>query len=168
MSAGLRRMTEGDLEAVLAIAAASPEAPRWQRAEYARFAEGAEETNPHVVRAGWVAGVGAVVGFACVTLLLDGEENRAELETLAVAPGARRQGVGAALVSGALAWAAAQGGRRLALEVRASNGAALGLYGRMGFRCEGRRTGYYADPEEDALVLVTSVTEAGAPSGFFH
>jgi ribosomal-protein-alanine N-acetyltransferase len=39
------------------------------------------------------------------------------------------------------------------LEVRASNGPALGFYRSLGFRETGRRPRYYADPVEDALLL---------------
>jgi ribosomal-protein-alanine N-acetyltransferase len=45
------------------------------------------------------------------------------------------------------------GGTKMLLEVRASNGAALRLYERLGFSQTGRRRGYYADPVEDAVLL---------------
>ena len=167
MTVAIRRMTEADLAAVLAIATASPEAPRWQRSDYGLFVDVAERPNANLLRAGLVAGASAeVLGFACVSLLRDREENRAELDSLAVAPAARGQGIGAALVAGVLAWCAGEGARRLHLEVRASNRAALGLYRRLGFCAEGRRPGYYADPAEDALLLGMDVTLA-SPSGSF-
>jgi len=37
--------------------------------------------------------------------------------------------------------------------VRASNGAAIGFYRAQGFAETGRRPRYYADPEEDAILL---------------
>ena len=45
------------------------------------------------------------------------------------------------------------GVRDVVLEVRASNGAALGFYGSLGFGETGRRTRYYADPIEDAVLM---------------
>jgi ribosomal-protein-alanine N-acetyltransferase len=42
---------------------------------------------------------------------------------------------------------------RALLEVRAGNVAALALYARAGFQECGRRKRYYADTDEDALVL---------------
>jgi ribosomal protein S18 acetylase RimI-like enzyme len=41
----------------------------------------------------------------------------------------------------------------LTLEVRASNRAALGFYRAQGFEETGRRPRYYADPEEDAVLM---------------
>jgi ribosomal-protein-alanine N-acetyltransferase len=45
------------------------------------------------------------------------------------------------------------GARRATLEVRASNGAARGLYERLGFHVAGVRRNYYTSPVEDALIL---------------
>jgi ribosomal-protein-alanine N-acetyltransferase len=73
----------------------------------------------------------------------------------------RRQGTGSALLRAVLDWAATHGARRLGLEVRASNAAAIRFYERHGLQPEGRRSRYYADPEEDALLLgITLSAEA--------
>ncbi|MBZ4690253.1 MAG: rimI [Cereibacter sp.] len=79
----------------------------------------------------------------------------AELLTLAVAPEARRQGIGARLVAGFLTEARARQAESAFLEVAADNGAALALYDAAGFRQAGRRRGYYATAAGpvDALVL---------------
>jgi len=165
----IRSLAAADLDAVLTIASASPEAPIWRRSDYALFAADAPQDNPRLLRAGLIAQTGPtapVLGFACATLLRDGEENRAELDTLAVRPAARRQGIGGALLEAVLAWAGQNGARQVSLEVRASNLPALALYSRLGFRPAGRRPGYYADPAEDALILGRAVTR-GSPSGSF-
>ncbi len=78
--------------------------------------------------------------------------DEAEILTLAVAPAARRRGVGRALVEAAVAHAPAA----LFLEVAADNAAARALYAAAGFREAGRRRGYYPRPggeAQDALVL---------------
>jgi ribosomal-protein-alanine N-acetyltransferase len=80
----------------------------------------------------------------------------AEILTLAVAPEARRRGLGAELMAGALAQAAARGAAAMLLEVAADNAAALGLYLGLGFSQVGRRRRYYADGR-DALVLKLSL-----------
>ncbi len=89
----------------------------------------------------------------CALLRVAGGE--AELLTLAVAPEARRRGVGGALLDRCLAEAAAAGADRLHLEVGAANAGALALYARAGFAETGRRRGYYAGPagREDALLM---------------
>lgn len=157
-------MQPEDLEAVQAIAAASPEAPGWKSGDYAAYCE--SETGTPLVRMAVVADVnGQVAGFAAATLLLDSQENRCELDAMAVDPGVRRQGLGRLLLETLAAWATERGARRMGLEVRASNAAALGLYRRMGFADEGRRARYYSDPVEDALVLCRVVTPVSPGGG---
>jgi [ribosomal protein S18]-alanine N-acetyltransferase len=79
-------------------------------------------------------------------------EDEAEVLTLAVAPPARRQGVAAALLAGAMAAAREQAARTMVLEVAIGNAAARALYQRAGFIEAGRRPRYYADGG-DALIL---------------
>jgi len=76
----------------------------------------------------------------------------AEVLTLAVAPAARRRGVGRALVEAAAALAHAAGSRTMFLEVADGNDPALALYAAAGFETVGRRRGYYASGA-DALVM---------------
>ena len=75
------------------------------------------------------------------------------INTLAVAPAARRRGAATALVRHVMADAAAGGATKATLEVRASNTPALALYEGLGFRIAATRPGYYAKPPEDALIL---------------
>jgi ribosomal protein S18 acetylase RimI-like enzyme len=56
---------------------------------------------------------------------------------LAVAPEARRRGVGSALLSAAEQHARARGARKLFLRVLSNNQSALRLYGRLGYEREG-------------------------------
>jgi ribosomal-protein-alanine N-acetyltransferase len=60
-----------------------------------------------------------------------------------VAPTTRRRGCGRQLLSAALARATREGARRVILEARESNTAALGLYRGLGFRRDGVRPNYY-------------------------
>lgn len=80
----------------------------------------------------------------------------AELLTIAVAPEARRRGLGRKLVARFLYQARLRAAERAFLEVAAGNAAALRLYHAAGFVESGRRRGYYAGPDGqsgDALVL---------------
>ncbi len=161
----IRPMRHSDLDQVRAIAKASPEAPQWQPEAWAAYLQATPE--PPIFRRAVVAeGEGKILGFAAATLLVDGEENLCQLESVAVDPSARRRGIATTLVRDMLGWVRQNGGRRFSLEVRAGNAAAIALYLRLGLEPEGRRTGYYADPEEDALVLGTPVT-AGEPNSEF-
>lgn len=58
--------------------------------------------------------------------------------TLAVAPNARRRGVGRALMRAAYAWCRRVGALKVSLNVRASNRGAVALYESEGFELEGR------------------------------
>lgn len=84
-----------------------------------------------------------------------------EVVNLAVRIEHRRQGLGGALLDRALAQARACGIERVFLEVRASNEAALALYAKAGFLAVGRRTRYYPDNNEDALVLRKALDRNG-------
>ena len=80
----------------------------------------------------------------------------AELLTIAVAPEARRQGKGRALVAAFEAEALQRGAREAFLEVAASNAAARALYLAAGYARVGQRKAYYEEPDGtrcDALVL---------------
>ncbi len=61
---------------------------------------------------------------------------------MAVAPGWRGHGVGAALMAEAIVWARSQGVEKLALSVYPDNLRALALYRKFGFVEEGRLTGH--------------------------
>lgn len=77
--------------------------------------------------------------------------DEAEILTLAVAPAARGQGLGRALLQAVIIRAAELGGASLFLEVGADNPAALALYAGLGFTRVGMRKAYYNGG--DALVL---------------
>jgi ribosomal-protein-alanine N-acetyltransferase len=90
-----------------------------------------------------------VLGY--VVALVVGPES--EIADLAVAPNARRLGIGRALLEQIIVEVATAGVRTVCLEVRESNHAARTLYASNGFAPVGRRRGYYRTPVEDALVL---------------
>jgi ribosomal-protein-alanine acetyltransferase len=69
----------------------------------------------------------------------------ARLYSIAVDRRCRGRGIATRLIAHAERTARRRGLRRLRLEVRESNRAAIRLYERLGYRQIGRRTGYYAD-----------------------
>lgn len=78
-----------------------------------------------------------------------------ELLLCAVAPDRRLGGTGRRLMQAAVDSARARGARRMFLEVRASNAAALALYSAAGFRPEGRRPGYYRTLAGESIDAIT-------------
>jgi [ribosomal protein S18]-alanine N-acetyltransferase len=91
----------------------------------------------------------------------------AELLTIAVAPQARRRGIGAKLVTRFLYQARLRGAEEAFLEVAAGNTAALTLYRAHGFQNAGLRRGYYRHPDgraEDALILRRALAKPAEPA----
>lgn len=84
----------------------------------------------------------------------------AEVLNLAVAPEARRRGLGRELLEAGLLELAGRGAEEVFLEVRESNLAAQALYRSYGFREVGRRRDYYTRPRESALVLRLDARDA--------
>ncbi|HWE34601.1 MAG TPA: ribosomal protein S18-alanine N-acetyltransferase [Solirubrobacteraceae bacterium] len=73
------------------------------------------------------------------------------LMNIAVDPGARRHGLGSALLAAMIERAGEDAA--FTLEVRTSNTGAIALYERFGFRAAGTRRRYYTDTGEDAMIM---------------
>ena len=99
----------------------------------------------------------APAGFIMTRLAAD----EGEILTLCVLPAMRRKGIGARLLSAALAGLGMEGARRVFLEVAADNGPALALYEAAGFARTGLRPGYYASPRgrKDAILMAFTFGE---------
>jgi [ribosomal protein S18]-alanine N-acetyltransferase len=144
----IRRMNAGDLERVLEIADSLPEAPHWPVSAYvAAMNPAITPRRIALVAADLVNDFAA--GFVVASLL----PPEAELETIAVLGQGHRRGVGGLLMTVLVEQLRAEPVNELRLEVRASNRAALGFYHARGFEEIGRRPRYYADPEEDAVLM---------------
>lgn len=143
----VRQYGREDLPALVAIQEKNPLAPQWPPIEYGRLADGpgglilvAELETMEPVK---------ILGFAAFRRVID----EAELLTIAVDPEHQQQGVGLALLQQARHRLLEAGARRVFLEVRRSNRAALALYQSSGFGLHSLRKDYYHDPREDAYVL---------------
>lgn len=90
---------------------------------------------------------GRLVGFAMYRIVA----GEGELLNLAVAPSARRSGIGCALLREMMLLA-----KVWHLEVRESNAAAIGLYESSGYVEVGRRARYYGDGEAALLFSAKS------------
>jgi ribosomal-protein-alanine N-acetyltransferase len=143
----IRRMSRTDLDRVVQIAQSLKDAPHWPLAAYLPVLD----TKAEPTRIALVAedAAGAIAGFAVAMMV----GPQAELETIAVAAEGQRRGVGRLLFAALVEKLKQERAEEIFLEVRASNGPALGFYRSLGFRETGRRPRYYADPVEDALLL---------------
>jgi ribosomal-protein-alanine N-acetyltransferase len=84
------------------------------------------------------------------------------LMNIAVDPPARRRGIATALLDEMIARAGVDAA--YTLEVRPSNGSAISLYERFGFRSAGTRRRYYQDTGEDALIMWRTTETASTSS----
>ena len=105
------------------------------------------DENRHVFLA--AVADGRVLGYVGMMYVLD----EGYIANVAVAPEARRQGVGRALIAELLRRADELELAFVTLEVRPSNSAAIALYSGFGFEPVGRRKNYYDKPSEDALLM---------------
>lgn len=144
----VRPMGVGDLTRVLEIERGLKTAPHWTRAAWGGVLD-REAARRRVAVVVEEPRSGVVLGFAVAAIA----PPDAELESIAIAAEWQRKGVARALFGG-LADELRRGEVwEVVLEVRASNRAALGFYGALGFAETGRRARYYADPEEDAVLM---------------
>lgn len=80
-----------------------------------------------------------------------------DIQTIAVAPHARRRGLGRTLMLALIAETRRRGARELFLEVRADNPGAQTLYRELGFEEIGVRPRYYQPDGVDAIVMRLAV-----------
>ena len=141
-------LDESNLASVIQIAEILDGAPRWATDAYSKLVN----KNPSVRRIALVAsdaGVDEVVGFVIARPI----PPEAELESIGVAEGFQRQGIGRRLMGALFRKLSRSGIERLFLEVRASNRRAIEFYRSLGFVQTGLRPRYYADPVEDAVQM---------------
>ena len=144
VAATIAEIREGDVAAVAALHARCFDEP-WQPALIGRIAQAPggfgllwrSEDEP----------LGFVLGRS--------NHARAEVLSLGVAPSARKRGIARALMKEAIGRVSRRGLRELYLEVAEDNAAAQRLYRALGFAPVGRRPGYYARPETEAVDALT-------------
>ena len=150
----IRACSTEDLPAIVSIQSRTPQAAQWTQADYAQLA-----VDPWgLILVVELEGMSppTLAGFAAFHQVLD----EAELRNMAVDPTHQRQGLGRELIAEGRRRLAEQGVRQIYLEVRASNFSAQRLYYSAGFGLRSRRTDYYHDPREDALVLSLHLSSA--------
>jgi ribosomal-protein-alanine N-acetyltransferase len=119
----------------------------WTEQQFVQACGGTEGTE----RALLIANPTLCAGFVVYNRVLD----EGSIHNLAVLPELQRQGLARKLLEAAFEAMAGQGAVRALLDVRASNGAARGLYRALGFEVDGVRAQYYraATGREDAILM---------------
>lgn len=147
----IRRMRLEDIAQAVEIAARLPEAPHWPYEVYRRAID--PQAAPARIALVAEARDARLAGFL-VTVLIPPQ---AELESIAVAQSAQRQGIGTGLLTELFEILGDQRMTEVMLEVRESNHAARAFYRSLGFGETGRRFEYYAEPKEDAILVSRSI-----------
>ncbi len=143
MSAVIRLLDGGDLDAVERIERASYPAP-WSRSMFL-----GELAKPGSLVLGAFGDDTELAGFLVVSRYVDAWH----VMNLAVAPEKRAVGLGTTLMQRLFELTADDDTRGYTLEVRISNAAAIRLYESLGFEPKGLRRNYYTDNREDALIM---------------
>lgn len=140
----LRDMTEGDLEAVLRIEREVHAHP-WTAGNFSDALRGNYLCMVYETEAA------EMLGYAVLMLAVD----EAELLDIAIAARHQRQGWGRRLLQETMTLARRREMRRMVLEVRISNAAAIALYRNAGFSDIGLRRDYYPaeNGREDAILM---------------
>ena len=93
---------------------------------------------------------GSIIGYTNLYMVA----SEIQIGNLAVTPGFRQRGVAKKIMSEILKIAGDHRCNSISLEVRDSNKPAQVLYESFGFKCSGRRSNYYANPRESAVLMV--------------
>ena len=143
MDYSIRDARETDLNAIEALEKACFTLP-WTREQL--HGELPDERHEFLAA---VSADGEVLGYIGMMAVLD----EGYISNVAVAPEARRCGIGRALVREMLRRAGNRALSFVTLEVRAHNEGAIALYASEGFEPVGLRRDYYERPREDALLM---------------
>lgn len=148
----LRRATERDLDAIMAIERSTFVTDAWS-SDTMR----SELAGPHgyYLVAVPVDDGDRVDGYG--GLLAPRGAGEADIQTIAVVPHARRHGLGRALMLALIGEARHRGASEVFLEVRADNLGAQTLYRTLGFEEIGVRPRYYQPDGVDAIVMRLTV-----------
>ena len=146
----ITRMSEHDLLEVVDIEEQSG-LSRWGWAAYYAELQGGNRDLMLIAKPahGAVEDSGPIAGYIVA------RETAGELHinNVAVRPEFRRRGIGESLLNRVIEEARRRKANAAFLEVRSANHAAQALYEKSGFRAIARRTNYYSEPLEDAVVM---------------
>lgn len=146
----IRRATLDDLDAIMRLETSTFTSDAWSRGSM-RAELGSRHGYYLVVDGEGQHPDAAIAGYA--GLLAPAGSGQADIQTIAVAPDARRHGLGRALVVALLDEARARGAAEVFLEVRADNPNAQALYSSLGFEQIAVRPQYYQPDGVDAHIM---------------
>ena len=138
-----RRATESDTDELAALEPRLFGDSGWPRAVVHDELTGPYRRYTVIERGNQIVGYGGV--------LVVGRDG--DVQTIALSPELRGQGIGQMLLDRLLADAQSLGAQQVFLEVRADNAVAISLYERSAFEHIGVRRGYYQPGNVDAMMM---------------
>jgi len=142
MNPVIRRMNQMDIDGVLAVEEQSFTTP-WSRDGF--VTEMKNELSYYLV----MVDGGRIIGYAGMWIIVD----EAHVTNVAIVPEYRGEKLGEKLMGALIEHAKGRGALSMTLEVRTSNAVAQSLYTKFGFCSRGIRRNYYAETQEDALIM---------------
>jgi [ribosomal protein S18]-alanine N-acetyltransferase len=139
----IRPATAADIETILGVERAAPEASHWSRAQYAAALDVSNRCRVTLL----IEDNSQVQGFVMAREV----DSEWEIENIAVDLAIRQRGLGLSLLKTLIELAIERHAKIVRLEVRESNSAARALYEKCGFIHSGVRLHYYREPVESAV-----------------
>ena len=149
MTFAIRKASADDVDAIMLIETSTFHNDAWSKEAMA--ADIASQHTHYIVASR--AGVEAYAG-----LFAPHGSEQADIQTIAVAESARRNGLGRQLMTELIEEATRRGAKEVFLDVRADNPNAQSLYESLGFIAFAKRAGYYQPDNVDAIVMRLEVT----------
>jgi len=147
----MESMTAGDIDQVLNIELDIFPIP-WNRLSFENELK-FRDSNSFIVKYKTEEGYPPVIAYISFRLVID----EMHLLKIGVAPKWQTKGIASWLLRKSMQMAAEKGAAVVYLEVRLSNTGAIAFYQKLGFKPIGKRTRYYPETGEDALVLMNRI-----------
>lgn len=96
---------------------------------------------------------GVIKGYCGMYISLE----EGSITNIAVTPEFRQEGIASLIINELLTMSHIRNVKKIFLEVRISNDAAIALYAKFGFERVGLRKKFYEKPKEDALIMMKEI-----------
>lgn len=154
LQARIRKVRKGDIDRIVDIERSWHHLSHWSIDSYYRLLNDDAFTSSFVAEIENEYSRSLIAGFVIFHITAD----VSEIYNIAVDSGYARSGIGRQLLSAAIAESARRRSRKVVLEVRKSNTAAINFYLGFNFKMEGERKNYYSNPIEDAYVMELEIS----------
>jgi len=147
--ARIRSVTRADIDRIIDIERSWHHLSHWSIDSYYRLINEDAYTSSYVAVVDDELGRPKIAGFIIFHITGD----ISEIYNIAVEAAHARSGIGKQLMMAAIDASRQKQAKRVMLEVRKSNVAAINFYIGFNFRISGERKNYYSNPMEDAYVM---------------